>query len=65
LALWFLAGLKNVRTVSLSNTLAEQFAVDRSSKYRALCWLEDAGLISVQRKVGRAPIVTLNDARTG
>jgi len=60
--LWFLAGLKNARTVSLPNGVLRLFGVDRSAKYRALGWLEQAGLVSVERHPGRNPAVTLLDA---
>jgi hypothetical protein len=36
-----------------------RFGLDRNAKYRALTWLEDAGLVSVERKLGRAPVVTI------
>ncbi len=38
----------------------QRFGLDRNAKYRALRWLEGAGLITVERKLGRAPIVTIN-----
>jgi DNA-binding transcriptional ArsR family regulator len=62
IGLWFLAGLKHTRTVSLSSALLRSFGVDRSAKRRALGWLEQAGLISVERRPGRNPRVTLLDA---
>lgn len=61
IALWFLAGLTESRQVTLSNVIALRFGSDRSSKYRALAWLERARLIEVERKLGRAPVVTLLD----
>jgi DNA-binding transcriptional ArsR family regulator len=62
IALWFLGGLQKSRVVSLSNIASLRFGLDRNAKYRALAWLEEAGLVSVERKLGRAPIVSLNDA---
>jgi DNA-binding transcriptional ArsR family regulator len=47
--------------VSLSNTAVQHLGLDRSAKYRALAWLEQAGLIAVKRKLGRPPIITLLD----
>jgi hypothetical protein len=54
-ALWFLADSKRERRVELTNVSARRFGVDRNGKYRALAWLEKAGLISVARKLGRSP----------
>ncbi len=62
IALWFVGGLQKSRIVPLSNITSLRFGLDRNAKYRALAWLEEAGLIAVERKLGRAPIVTLNDA---
>ena len=59
IAIWFLAGLKKTRSVPVSNITGLQFGLDRNAKYRALEWLQDANLISVQRQAGRAPIVTI------
>lgn len=62
LALWYAAGLTNSASVSLSNVSSLLFGLDRNAKYRALAWLEEAGLITVERKLGRAPLVTLQAA---
>lgn len=59
IAVWFVAGLKKARIVPISNITALQFGLDRNAKYRGLEWLEDAELISVERRAGRAPIVTI------
>lgn len=59
IAVWFMAGLKNARIVPISNITALQFGLDRNAKYRGLEWLENANLISVERRAGRAPIVTI------
>ena len=58
-ALWLEAGLRNSAVVPLSNISGRHFGLDRNAKYRALAWLENAGLITVERKLGRAPIVTI------
>ena len=60
--LWFLAGLKNTCVVLLANGRLSGFGVNRSAKYRALNSLEAAGLVSVQRRRGRSPRVTLLEA---
>jgi hypothetical protein len=62
MALWFMAGLTRSRSVPLSNINGLRFGLDRNAKYRGLVWLEGAGLISVTRKLGRAPLVTIRDA---
>ena len=58
-ALWYAAGLTRSISVPLSNISGQRFGLDRNAKYRALSWLEKAGLIVVERKLGRAPVVTL------
>jgi hypothetical protein len=58
-AVWFMAGLRKSRTVPVSNVTGLKFGLDRNAKYRAREWLENAKLISVERQVGRAPIVTI------
>ena len=58
-ALWYVAGLTRSPTVPLSNIAGDRFGLDRNAKYRALEWLEGAGLVRVERKLGRAPLVTI------
>ncbi len=58
-ALWYAAGLTRSTTISLSNVAGERFGLDRNAKYRALAWLEEAGLVTVERHLGRAPQVTI------
>ena len=58
-ALWYLAGLTRSASVPLSNLSGGKFGMDRNAKYRALAWLESAGLVKVERKLGRAPVVTI------
>ena len=59
IALWYAAGLRRSASVPMSNISGLRFGLDRNAKYRALAWLEGAGLIRVERKLGRAPVVTL------
>jgi DNA-binding transcriptional ArsR family regulator len=59
IALWYAAGLTKSASVPLSNIAGLHFGLDRNAKYRALKWLEGAGLVRVERKLGRAPIVTI------
>jgi hypothetical protein len=58
-AVWYAAGLMRSRSVTLSNIAGLRFGLDRNAKYRALEWLEGAGLVAVERKPGRAPVVTI------
>lgn len=60
--LWFLVGLKDTRTVPLLSSELARFGVNRQAKYRALHWLENAGLITVERHPGRNPVVTILEA---
>jgi hypothetical protein len=64
IAVWFMAGLKKTRVVPVSNITGLLFGLDRNAKYRALEWLETANLISVERQVGRAPVVTILEPPT-
>jgi hypothetical protein len=59
IAIWYAAGLLRSAAVPLSNVAGVRFGLDRSAKHRALGWLEGAGLIRVERKPGRAPVVTI------
>jgi hypothetical protein len=61
IALWFMSELQKSRVVPLSNLTSLCFGLDRNAKYRALAWLEEASLVAVERKLGRTPIVTIND----
>ena len=64
-ALWHAAGLTRSLIVPLGNIPALEFGLNRNAKYRALDWLEDARLISVTRKPGRAPVITILQAEDG
>jgi hypothetical protein len=65
IAIWVTASLVKSARVSIGNVAVQPFGLDRNAKYRALQWLEEAGLISVQRKPGRSPVVTLLDLKVG
>ena len=58
-ALWYASGVVRSRRIALSNVAGGRFGLDRNAKYRALEWLERAGLITVERQLGRAPVVTI------
>jgi len=63
-ALWAVGEMQNSRVVMLSNITSLRFGLDRNAKYRALAWLEEAGLISVERRIGRPPLVTILKCRS-
>jgi hypothetical protein len=60
-ALWFLAGIEKKRTVKITHAILNELGVKRATGYRALEALEKAALVSVERKVGRSPRVTILD----
>lgn len=64
IAIWFTASLNKSATVPLSNLAGLPFGLDRNAKYRALKWLEAERLVSIDRKLGRSPIVTLLESRS-
>jgi hypothetical protein len=59
MVIWFLAGIKNSRTVALSGKTLEGLGVSRYAGYRGLKGLEEANLVTVNRHTGRNPIVTI------
>ncbi len=61
LAIWFFAGMKRSRIISLNLSQPEKFGFDRFSGSRALAALEKAGLVLVERHPGRKPVVTILD----
>jgi len=61
IAIWFLAGCTGKATVSLGNELCKNFGVDRFAKRRGLDVLTSVGLIEVQHRRGRNPLVTLQN----
>ena len=61
IALWFKSGLSSSRTIKPTGTLWRQFGLSRQAVYRALRHLESEGLIVVERRRGRNPIVTIKD----
>ncbi len=64
IAIWFTASLNKSATVPLSNLAGLPFGLDRKRKYRALKWREDENLVSIERKLGRSPVVTLLEFRS-
>ncbi len=66
LELWFRAGVERNRTIRISLTnLQVAPKLSRSAASRGLGALEEAGLVTVVRKSGRKPAVTLQDVALG
>lgn len=60
LAIWFLSGLNHKSaTVKLTRKTLKSLGVERNAGYRGLQSLEISGLVSVVRKKGACPIVTI------
>jgi hypothetical protein len=59
LALWHLKGLRKTHTFALSNLFLREWGIQSDAKSRALRALEREGLIAVERRSKRSPLVTL------
>lgn len=59
LAIWALAIAVKTKTVMVTPVSVEGFGVDAAGKSRALAALAKAGLITLQSRKGRFPLVTL------
>jgi hypothetical protein len=59
LAIWRQAALRKSTTIALPNSPLAGYGVNRRAKRAALLALEKAGLIRVEWKPGRNPIVTI------
>lgn len=53
--------LERSQTVTLTSAFLARFGLSRREKARALQQLEDAGLITVERRPRRNPVVTLQE----
>jgi len=63
IALWFLSGLnRKSATVKLTNKTLKSLGVQRNAGYRGLQTLEKNKLVSVVRKKGSCPLVTILNA---
>lgn len=65
MALRLLAGMRQGGPVSLSGARLRELGVGRHAGYRALCSLEQAGLVAVVRRRGRQPVVTICELASG
>src|SRR5262249_25657046 len=59
LALWHLKGLRRFNTFIVSNLMLGEWKISPDAKSRALRKLEKAGLITVERRGKRSPVVTI------
>jgi hypothetical protein len=59
LLLWFLKGLRRSSEVPLTSSWLAIFGLEHVTAYRALQALETAGLVTVRRQRGKAPVITL------
>lgn len=59
LALWHLKKLRQADSFTVSNLMLQEWGVQPDAKSRALRALERAGLIRVERRSKRSPLVAL------
>ena len=59
LALWHIKGLRKADTFIASNLMLQDWGIEPDAKSRALRKLEEAGLITVERRGKRSPRVTI------
>jgi DNA-binding transcriptional ArsR family regulator len=62
--LWFLAGVNPSKRFKPEKWLREGFGVGRTAFDNGLNALESAGLISVERRIGKTPLISI-DRRAG
>jgi hypothetical protein len=60
-AIHFQNGFEQTGTVKLSPSVLRELGLQRHTVYRAVDELEDAGLVTVVRKRGCSPVITLCD----
>jgi hypothetical protein len=63
LVVWRLARVRRSNTVQLTQAVVAQHGLSRWEKYAALRALESAGLVVVQRRGRRSPLVTVIEPR--
>ena len=60
-SIWFWHGILKTKTFKLSFRKMKELGVERTTGYRGLEALEAAGLVLVERKRGRQPVITILD----
>lgn len=64
LALWYVRSVTRHEQFTVKRQTWERLNLSRQAYYRALRDLETQGLIAVERKAGRYPVITLLNAQT-
>jgi DNA-binding transcriptional ArsR family regulator len=59
LALWYVKGLRRTDSFIISNLMVAEWGIQPDAKSRALRKLEKAGLVSIERRGKRSPLVSL------
>jgi len=59
MVLWYHMGVTKNRTVTLSNEKLKPWGIHRLAARRALEWLQEAGLVGVERSGNKSPRVTI------
>ena len=59
LAVWYAAGVRKSLTVTFTETWRAPLGLSRYQAKRGLRQLEEAGLITIERREGKAPHVTI------
>jgi hypothetical protein len=65
LAVWYVAGLRKSSTVTFTSKVALQFGLDRTGKARGIKSLEAAGLIAVEKRPRKNPLITILEVSNG
>jgi len=61
IALWFLAGVKKLKTVKITAEAQRLAGCTRQTFAKGLTALEEAGLVAVERKPGQKPTVEIRE----
>lgn len=62
IAIWYLSGLnKQAGTIKLSGSVLREMGIERHAGYRGVRALEAAGLVRVEHRPGKVPLVTILD----
>ena len=59
LCLWFLSGLQKSKTVKIEKAALDAFGLTRKTVYRGLDKLSEEGLIEVDQRPGKYPIIQI------
>lgn len=59
--LWYLAGLKKSKCVTVTQELMKDFGITRQAYSRCLAIMAEAGLLRAEQRPGKKPLVTILD----